>query len=89
MNVAEVNTLSQQAYMEAFGPIAEHSPWVAESAGAAAPFADRQAMIDAFQKALLQSTACWEACFYMVLNLSVDNEAVCPSPDILRKAPYH
>ncbi len=52
MNVAEVNTLSQQAYMEAFGPIAEHSPWVAESAGAAAPFADRQAMIDAFQKAL-------------------------------------
>ncbi|VAV98003.1 2-oxo-4-hydroxy-4-carboxy-5-ureidoimidazoline (OHCU) decarboxylase [hydrothermal vent metagenome] len=36
-----------------FGDIAEHAPWVAELASQERPFSDRQAMIKAFQNAIL------------------------------------
>jgi 2-oxo-4-hydroxy-4-carboxy-5-ureidoimidazoline decarboxylase len=52
MTLAEVNSLSPEAFIGAFGDIAEHSPWVAERASAARPFASRAAMVDAFQRAL-------------------------------------
>lgn len=51
--LAEVNAASEAAFVAVFGDIAEHSPWVAERAGAARPFATRDRMIDAFQQAIL------------------------------------
>ena len=56
MNISEVNQLDHSAYMAAFGPIAEHSPWVAEKGRAEAPSVDRGAMVNAFQRALTTAT---------------------------------
>lgn len=50
--LAEVNALSDAAFLAAFASIAEHSPWVAERAGAARPYASCAAMVDAFQAAI-------------------------------------
>jgi 2-oxo-4-hydroxy-4-carboxy-5-ureidoimidazoline decarboxylase len=52
MTLAEVNFLSLKAFVDAFGDIAEHSPWVAERAFAARPFGSRAAMVETFQHAL-------------------------------------
>lgn len=52
MTLDEANALSPAAFVAAFGAIAEHSPWVAERAAAARPFAGREAMVDAFQQAV-------------------------------------
>jgi len=49
----QVNALSRKDFVAAFGDVAEHSPWVAEKAAAARPFADRRAMAAAFVEALL------------------------------------
>lgn len=49
MTLDDVNALSAPAFLAAFGDIAEHSPWVAERAGRARPYAGREAMVDAFQ----------------------------------------
>jgi 2-oxo-4-hydroxy-4-carboxy-5-ureidoimidazoline decarboxylase len=49
----QVNALSREDFIEAFGDVAEHSPWVAEKAGAARPFTNRRAMAEAFVEALL------------------------------------
>jgi len=48
-SIAEVNALSPQDFVAAFGDVAEHSPWVAEGAAALRPFASREAMIAAFE----------------------------------------
>ncbi|MHB2167853.1 2-oxo-4-hydroxy-4-carboxy-5-ureidoimidazoline decarboxylase [Alsobacter sp. R-9] len=48
-----VNGLDREAFVEAFGGIAEHTSWVASRAAAARPFADRAAMVAAFQRAIL------------------------------------
>ncbi|CAM5765831.1 uricase [Labrys miyagiensis] len=55
MNLADVNALSPTAFVDAFGDIAEHTPWVAEVAAIARPFATREAMVDAFQAALARA----------------------------------
>ena len=47
-----VNRMDKDAFVAAFGDIAEHSPWVAESAAAARPFASRDAMVAAFTAAV-------------------------------------
>jgi 2-oxo-4-hydroxy-4-carboxy-5-ureidoimidazoline decarboxylase len=52
MTLDEVNSLSPEAFAAAFGDVAEGSPWVAERAFAAQPFASRAALVDAFQRAL-------------------------------------
>jgi 2-oxo-4-hydroxy-4-carboxy-5-ureidoimidazoline decarboxylase len=52
LSIAEVNALTAKAFAAAFGDVAEHSPWVAEAAAAQRPFADRGAMIAAFQAAM-------------------------------------
>jgi len=52
LTVAIVNCLPAAEFIETFGDIAEHSPWVAERAAAARPFAGREAMIAAFETAL-------------------------------------
>jgi 2-oxo-4-hydroxy-4-carboxy-5-ureidoimidazoline decarboxylase len=53
--VDALNELSAEAFVELFGDIAEHSPWVASEAAAARPFADRAAAIRAFQHAILKA----------------------------------
>ncbi|MCP8937693.1 2-oxo-4-hydroxy-4-carboxy-5-ureidoimidazoline decarboxylase [Alsobacter sp. SYSU M60028] len=56
MTLAEVNALTREAFMAAFGGVAEHSAWVAERAAAARPYADRAAMVLAFQRAVLDAS---------------------------------
>ncbi len=56
MSLDEVNAMAHGDFVSAFGDIAEHSPWVAEKAAAARPFADRAHMIASFA-AGLQSAA--------------------------------
>lgn len=55
LSLSEVNSLDSAAFAEAFGDIAEHSPWVAEAAAGQRPFADREAMIGAFRDAMLSA----------------------------------
>ncbi|MBH0236571.1 2-oxo-4-hydroxy-4-carboxy-5-ureidoimidazoline decarboxylase [Methylobrevis albus] len=52
LSIADVNGLSADDFVAAFGDVAEHSPWVAEAAAAARPFADREAMVAAFEAAV-------------------------------------
>ena len=51
----EVNLLSEDEFVSAFGDVAEHSPWVAAEAADARPFDSREAMIAAFQAAIAAS----------------------------------
>lgn len=50
--IAAVNALDAAAFTARFGDVAERSPWVAERAAGARPFADRAAMVDAFAAAV-------------------------------------
>lgn len=52
MKLTEVNSLNASGFVDCFGDIAELSPWVAEGAFAAAPFASRDAMIKAFRRTM-------------------------------------
>jgi 2-oxo-4-hydroxy-4-carboxy-5-ureidoimidazoline decarboxylase len=52
MSLAEANSLCRETFVGSFGDIAEHSPWVAETAEMLRPFASRMVMIDAFQRAI-------------------------------------
>lgn len=52
LSIDEVNALPAAAFTETFAGIAEHAPWVAERAAASRPFANRAAMVDAFQRAI-------------------------------------
>ncbi len=51
MSLDAVNAMPIDAFMAAFGDVAEHSPWVAHHAASARPFDSRDAMIDAFAAA--------------------------------------
>ena len=55
MTLDDVNLLPAPAFLQAFGAIAEHSPWVAEAALASRPFASREAAVEAFQQAVSQA----------------------------------
>ena len=48
LTIADVNHLSPEAFLDHFGDVAEHSPWVAAAAAARRPFTDREAFIAAF-----------------------------------------
>jgi 2-oxo-4-hydroxy-4-carboxy-5-ureidoimidazoline decarboxylase len=52
MSIDEVNHLDATSFSILFGDVAEHSPWVAESAAHARPYANREAMIQAFVDAV-------------------------------------
>ena len=56
ISLAAVNKLSVPAFVAAFGDVAEHAPWVAETAADDRPFASRQAMCDAFGKAVVRAS---------------------------------
>jgi 2-oxo-4-hydroxy-4-carboxy-5-ureidoimidazoline decarboxylase len=55
MDIEEVNHLDATSFAVLFGDVAEHSPWVAESAGHARPFANRDAMVAAFVNAVMRA----------------------------------
>lgn len=44
LSIAEINTLSREAFVAAFGGVFEHSPWVADRAWAHRPFAGVDAL---------------------------------------------
>lgn len=51
-SLADVNAMSPQAFGDAFGDIAEHSPWVAQEAEKHRPFANRDAVVAGFEAAM-------------------------------------
>ena len=48
MKISDVNGLTPDVFVQTFGGLYEHSPWVAEGALAARPFADVDAMLATF-----------------------------------------
>lgn len=52
ISIADVNAMSPRAFIEAFGDVAEHSPWVAREADASRPFASREALVKRFETAI-------------------------------------
>lgn len=50
--LSAVNAMSEAAFVEAFGDVAEHSPWVARGASFVRPFRSRNDMILAFETIL-------------------------------------
>ncbi len=51
-SIDDLNRMSDGEFVAAFGDVAEHSPWVAESVAQARPFVDRADVIDKFTVAL-------------------------------------
>src|SRR5262245_18542238 len=49
---ADINAMARDDFVASFGDVAEHSSWVAEKVWAKRPFADREALIQAFAAAL-------------------------------------
>ena len=56
MTLDTINGLDEPTFIAGFGDVAEHSPWIAERAALSRPFADRAAMVDAFQRAIATAT---------------------------------
>jgi 2-oxo-4-hydroxy-4-carboxy-5-ureidoimidazoline decarboxylase len=55
LTIAELNALDRAAFIARFGDIYEQSPWVAEAAWQARPFADGQALETAMREAVLRA----------------------------------
>ncbi len=47
-----INELDRRRFVERFGPLFEHSPWVAESAWSDRPFADADELFEALRAAM-------------------------------------
>ncbi len=47
-----INQLGQAAFVERFGPLFEHSPWIAENAWSDRPFADADELFEALRAAM-------------------------------------
>jgi 2-oxo-4-hydroxy-4-carboxy-5-ureidoimidazoline decarboxylase len=56
MTLSEVNAMSAEDFLAAFGGIAEHSPWVAERATHRRPFRSRETMIGDFCRAVANAS---------------------------------
>ena len=56
LSIDDLNRMAAAEFTAAFGDVAEHSPWVAERAAGARPFADRDAVAQAFAAALRGAT---------------------------------
>ena len=50
--ITGVNAMTPQEFLAAYGDIAEHSPWVAREAASFRPYANRDAMIQCFERAV-------------------------------------
>jgi len=55
VTLSEINAVTGADFVARFGDIAEHSPWVAERAEQARPYATHRAMVHAFQRAILDA----------------------------------
>lgn len=55
LSMAEVNALDRADFIDRFGSIYEHAPWVAEAAWPARPFGDRAALERAMQETVLRA----------------------------------
>lgn len=53
ITLAAANRMTPGDFIKAFGEIAEHSPWVAETASKTRPYKTRDSMIEAFKAAVL------------------------------------
>jgi OHCU decarboxylase len=47
-----IDELDHAAFVERFGPLFEHSPWIAEEAWSERPFADADALFEALRRAM-------------------------------------
>ena len=56
LSIDDLNRMAVADFTARFGDVAEHSPWVAERAAGARPFADRDAVAQAFAAALRGGT---------------------------------
>jgi 2-oxo-4-hydroxy-4-carboxy-5-ureidoimidazoline decarboxylase len=54
-SLADINAMSEAAFVASLGDIAEHSPWVAEKARLKRPFATRDDLIAAFERAMQEA----------------------------------
>lgn len=52
ISIDTINAMSPKTFIEVFGEIAEHSPWVAREADAFRPFRNREDMIGRFETSL-------------------------------------
>lgn len=52
ISLSRINAMSEADFVETFGDVAEHSPWVAKSAFGFAPFENRDALIAGFAQAM-------------------------------------
>jgi OHCU decarboxylase len=52
LSMKAINELDRDAFVERFGPLFEHSPWVAEAAFRDRPFADREELYEALVAAM-------------------------------------
>ena len=52
LTVGDLNRMAVSDFTARFGDVAEHSPWIAERAAGARPFACRDGVVDAFAAAL-------------------------------------
>jgi 2-oxo-4-hydroxy-4-carboxy-5-ureidoimidazoline decarboxylase len=55
ISLTDVNAMSASQFVARFGDVAEHAPWVAEQAERRRPFASREAMIEAFHRAIREA----------------------------------
>ncbi|WP_254170454.1 2-oxo-4-hydroxy-4-carboxy-5-ureidoimidazoline decarboxylase [Roseibium polysiphoniae] len=55
ISIGTINEMSQTEFVEAFGDVAEHSPWVAEGAFSQGAFATREDLIVAFETTMLDA----------------------------------
>lgn len=56
LTLRAVNELDVAGFVNTFGDVAEHSPWVAEKAHAFGPFASRATLIAAFERAMREAS---------------------------------
>ena len=56
----ELNRLGREEFADRLGGVAEGSPWVAERAWAEGPFADVEALADAFRRAINSASREWQ-----------------------------
>jgi 2-oxo-4-hydroxy-4-carboxy-5-ureidoimidazoline decarboxylase len=73
-SIETVNQIDQATFVESFGDIAEHSPWVAAKACIFRPYKDVDDMIAAFGKVVLTA------------EKSLQLDLICAHPDLAGKA---
>ncbi len=74
LSIEAVNNLDKNAFVDAFGDVAEHSPWVAAKAFGFAPFKNVSGLVDAFAVVLRGA------------DVDRQLQLICEHPDLAGKA---